>query len=145
MHTKQILAIFSMFTSIALAAPAGEVGDVSSRDVGDLEKRSANFDMFGGDRCTGGVHGYFHADRTGYRCYPVPANKRSIRVLGRYLPMFRYIYAHTQTHPSSLIKNMVDTYGELICLVQFSAAACKLGAAQTAVAGLPSSPNAMAA
>ncbi|KAH6641842.1 hypothetical protein F5144DRAFT_627802 [Chaetomium tenue] len=82
MQTKQILAIFSIFSSMALAAPAGEVGDVSSRDVGDPEKRSANFDMFGGDRCTDQVHGYFHASGTGYRCYPVPAGKRSIRVLG---------------------------------------------------------------
>lgn len=88
-----------MFTSIALAAPAGEVGDVSSRDVGDLEKRSANFDMFGGDRCTDQVHGYFHADRTGYRCYPVPAGKRSIRVLGRYVSLHLYPHPNASLVP----------------------------------------------
>ncbi|KAK3290994.1 uncharacterized protein B0H64DRAFT_378302 [Chaetomium fimeti] len=82
MHTKQILAIFSLFTSLAVAAPAGEVGDVSPRDASDLEKRSANFTMYGGDRCTDEVHTYFHQDGTGFRCYPVPAGKRSIRVFG---------------------------------------------------------------
>jgi hypothetical protein len=82
MYTKQILAIFSLFTSMALAAPAGEVGDVSSRDVGDLEKRAANFNMYGGDGCRDQVHGYFHPDGTGWRCYPVPAGKRSIHVVG---------------------------------------------------------------
>jgi hypothetical protein len=40
---------------------------------------------------------------------------------------------------------MVDRYGELIYLIQFTAATRKLGAAQTAVAALPSSPSAMAA
>ena len=95
MQTKQILAIFSLFTSIAVAAPAGEVEDVSARDVGDLEKRSANFNMYGGDGCTGQVHGFFHADGTGYRCYPVPAPKRSIHVVGRYVS----IRPHSHPNP----------------------------------------------
>lgn len=86
MHTKQILAIFSLFVSMAMAAPAAEVEDISAREAseaGDIEKRAANFNMYGGDGCTGQVHGFFHADGTGFRCYPVPAGKRAIHVVGR--------------------------------------------------------------
>jgi hypothetical protein len=99
MYPKQILAIFSLFTSMVLAAPAGEVEDVSSRDVGDLEKRAANFNMYGGDGCTGQVHGYFHGDGTGFRCYPVPAGKRSIHVVGRYVSLYLYLHPNTSLVP----------------------------------------------
>ncbi|KAK4098299.1 hypothetical protein N658DRAFT_526359 [Parathielavia hyrcaniae] len=82
MHPKQILAVFTVFTSMAQAAPAHGVEDVSAREAGELETRAATFNMYGGDGCTGSVHGYHHADGTGYRCYRVPSPKRSIHNVG---------------------------------------------------------------
>ena len=85
MLTKQILAIFTLFASMALAAPAGEGEGGSAHDVGDLEKRSPTFYMYGGDGCTGQVHVYTHPDGTAFRCYPVPAAKRAIQFTGKYV------------------------------------------------------------
>jgi hypothetical protein len=109
MHTNQILAIFSLFTSMALAAPAPavEVADVSARDAGDLAKRYASFNMYGGDNCRDQVHGYFHADGTGFRCYPVPAGKRSIHNVGRYVSLRLHLYCH----PNTSLVPLEEEYG----------------------------------
>jgi hypothetical protein len=127
MHTKQILALFSFFSSMALAAPAGEVEDLSARDAGDLAKRSATFNMYGGDRCTDQVHGFFHPDGAGYRCYPVPAGKRSIHLVGRYVSHVHthtYASAHAHSKPIFLFFPLLNirvdkqTRKANVCLVQ---------------------------
>ncbi len=103
MLAQKILVIFTIFSSMALAAPAGESEDVSAHDISDLEKRSPTFFMYGGDGCTGQVHAYTHPDGTAFRCYPVPAAKRAIRFTGKYVAQCPHTQAQKSFVPFRLV------------------------------------------
>lgn len=97
MLLKPILALASVAT-LVLAAPATEPDtDLVKREAlaafdlpessdtlkaRNITKRNViNISMFGGDGCTGQIHGITQSSFSA-ECYPVPANKRSIHIWG---------------------------------------------------------------
>lgn len=135
MQTKQILALAAtLFTTTALAAPTADsilpemverqetsspspyfLTPIGARDVTPavVEERSSSIDkrgitivLFGGDGCRGEQHAI--VQDSGSFCYAVPAAKRSIHGVGKYvlsLSLFTHYLPYATPYSPRTISN----------------------------------------
>lgn len=108
MHPKQILALASLFTTMVSSAPTITTPELVERqdsspyfltpletravsaveERGVVDKRGITIVLFGGDNCTGQQHSI--VQDTGSLCYAVPAAKRSLHGVGKYVLYLLY-------------------------------------------------------